>query len=42
MKTIAFGTLKGGTGKTTTCFNLAGALALDPNSGLIYFSTRPK
>ena len=29
MKSIAFGTLKGGTGKTTSCFNLAGALALN-------------
>ena len=27
MKIIAFGTMKGGTGKTTLAFNLAGLLA---------------
>ena len=29
MKTIAFGTLKGGTGKTTVAFNIGGILAED-------------
>ena len=43
MKTIAFGTLKGGTGKTTVAFNIGGILAeehkvlfidVDPQSNL--------
>ena len=42
MKTIAFGTLKGGTGKTTTCFNLAGALALDPNNKILLVDGDPQ
>lgn len=42
MKTIAFGTLKGGTGKTTTCFNLAGALALDPNNKVLLVDGDPQ
>ena len=42
MKVIAFGTLKGGTGKTTVAFNVGGILAeehkvlfidVDPHSG---------
>lgn len=42
MKTIAFGTLKGGTGKTTSCFNLAGALALDPNNKVLLVDGDPQ
>ena len=42
MKTISFGTLKGGTGKTTTCFNLAGALALDPNNKILLVDGDPQ
>jgi len=42
MKTISFGTLKGGTGKTTTCFNLAGALATDPNNRILLIDGDPQ
>ena len=42
MKTIAFGTLKGGTGKTTTCFNLAGALAQNPNNKILLVDGDPQ
>ena len=42
MKSIAFGTLKGGTGKTTSCFNLAGALALDPNNKILLVDGDPQ
>lgn len=42
MKSIAFGTLKGGTGKTTSCFNLAGALALDPNNKILLIDGDPQ
>lgn len=42
MKTIAFGTLKGGTGKTTSCFNLAGALALNPDNKILLIDGDPQ
>ena len=42
MKSIAFGTLKGGTGKTTSCFNLAGALALNPNNRILLVDGDPQ
>ena len=42
MKTIAVGTLKGGTGKTTTCFNLAGALAQNPNNKILLVDGDPQ
>lgn len=42
MKSIAFGTLKGGTGKTTTCFNLAGALALNPENKILLVDGDPQ
>lgn len=42
MKSIAFGTLKGGTGKTTSCFNLAGALALNPNNKILLVDGDPQ
>ena len=42
MKSIAFGTLKGGTGKTTSCFNLAGALALDPTNKILLVDGDPQ
>lgn len=42
MKSIAFGTLKGGTGKTTSCFNLSGALALNPNNKILLIDGDPQ
>ena len=42
MKSIAFGTLKGGTGKTTSCFNLAGALALNPDNKILLIDGDPQ
>ena len=42
MKSIAFGTLKGGTGKTTSCFNLAGALALNPENKILLIDGDPQ
>ena len=42
MKSIAFGTLKGGTGKTTSCFNLAGALALNPENRILLVDGDPQ
>lgn len=42
MKSIAFGTLKGGTGKTTSCFNLAGALALNPDNKILLVDGDPQ
>lgn len=42
MKSIAFGTLKGGTGKTTSCFNLAGGLALNPNNKILLVDGDPQ
>lgn len=42
MKSIAFGTLKGGTGKTTSCFNLAGALALNPKNKILLVDGDPQ
>ncbi len=42
MKSIAFGTLKGGTGKTTSCFNLAGALALNPENRVLLVDGDPQ
>ena len=42
MKSIAFGTLKGGTGKTTTCFNLAGGLALNPKNKILLVDGDPQ
>lgn len=42
MKSIAFGTLKGGTGKTTSCFNLAGALAVNPQNKVLLIDGDPQ
>lgn len=42
MKSIAFGTLKGGTGKTTSCFNLTGALALNPDNKILLVDGDPQ
>ena len=42
MKSIAFGTLKGGNGKTTSCFNLAGALALNPDNKILLIDGDPQ
>lgn len=42
MKSIAFGTLKGGTGKTTSCFNLAGALAMNPHNKILLVDGDPQ